>query len=210
MQKLDLPTGPDLPDHPNMVGIRTEIMDILEVNDKEFRDGLMKRQGFQNVTFCVDKSSLGVSRIDEATPWDDCPYVKSNANTFVRVLAGFFDLVCQDQPWGAPLVGPSTLGAKILYKLASLKYCYNANFSGVHSTSTPKHLLDPITSRPMQHHDDHVLRGALGRASARVERDLRPRGVCARRHALSRPPLGPQHLHLRSQVRLIEKCHRCD
>ena len=43
MQKLDLPTGPDLPENPNTVGIRTEIMDILEVNDKEFRHG---RAGF--------------------------------------------------------------------------------------------------------------------------------------------------------------------
>ena len=39
MQKLDLPTGPDLPENPNTIGIRTEIMDILEVNDKEFRHG---------------------------------------------------------------------------------------------------------------------------------------------------------------------------
>ena len=121
MQKLDLPTGPDLPDHPNMVGIRTEIMDILEVNDKEFRDGLMKRQGFQNVTFCVDKSSLGVSRIDEATPWDDCPYAKSNANTFFSVCAYcVFLTLCvgfnlRGIPWGmqhpqdAPWVDLSTL-----------------------------------------------------------------------------------------------------
>ena len=38
IQKLDLPTGPDLPESPNMVGIETQILDILEVNDKEFRD----------------------------------------------------------------------------------------------------------------------------------------------------------------------------
>ena len=38
MQKLDLPTGPDLPEQPNTVGITTEILDILEVNDKEFRE----------------------------------------------------------------------------------------------------------------------------------------------------------------------------
>ena len=37
--------------------------------------------------FRTDKSSLGVSRIGVATPWDDCPYAKSNANTFVRARA---------------------------------------------------------------------------------------------------------------------------
>ena len=35
----------------------------------------------------IDKSSLGVPRIGVATPWDDCPYAKSNANTFVRARA---------------------------------------------------------------------------------------------------------------------------
>ena len=50
MQKLDLPTGPDLPESPNTVGIETQILDILEVNDKEFRDG---RAGFvQSVSKC--------------------------------------------------------------------------------------------------------------------------------------------------------------
>ena len=39
------------------------------------------------ILFRIDKSSLGVSRIGEATPWDDCPYTKSNANTFVRARA---------------------------------------------------------------------------------------------------------------------------
>ena len=37
--------------------------------------------------FRIDKSSLGVPRIGVATPWDDCPYTKSNANTFVRAHA---------------------------------------------------------------------------------------------------------------------------
>ena len=37
--------------------------------------------------FRIDKTSLGVSRIGVATPWDDCPYAKSNANTFVRARA---------------------------------------------------------------------------------------------------------------------------
>ena len=32
-------------------------------------------------------SSLGVSRIGVATLWDDCPYTKSNANTFVHACA---------------------------------------------------------------------------------------------------------------------------
>ena len=33
-------------------------------------------------------------------PWDDCPYSKGNANTFVRARAFrvFPDLVCQNQP----------------------------------------------------------------------------------------------------------------
>ena len=43
----------------------------------------------------------------------------------VLVLIGFSDLVCRDQPRGAPSVDPFTLGAKTLYELASLKYCYN-------------------------------------------------------------------------------------
>ena len=37
--------------------------------------------------FPIDKSSLGVSRMGVATPWDDCPYAKSNANTFVCARA---------------------------------------------------------------------------------------------------------------------------
>ena len=28
-----------------------------------------------------------MARIDEAIPWDDCPYAKSNANTFVHARA---------------------------------------------------------------------------------------------------------------------------
>ena len=35
----------------------------------------------------MNKSSLGVARIDEAIPWDDRPYAKSNANTFVHAHA---------------------------------------------------------------------------------------------------------------------------
>ena len=37
--------------------------------------------------FRIDKSSLGVSRVGVATPWDDCQYANSNANTFVRACA---------------------------------------------------------------------------------------------------------------------------
>ena len=44
-----------------------------------------------------------MARIDEAIPWDDCPYAKSNANTYVQARA---------------------YSAKTLYELASLKYCY--------------------------------------------------------------------------------------
>ena len=55
------------------------------------------------------------------------PYTKSNANTFVcalLVLIDFPDLVSRDQPRGARSDDPSSLGQKILYELASLKYCY--------------------------------------------------------------------------------------
>ena len=34
--------------------------------------------------FRIDKTSLRVSRIVVATPWDDCPYTKSNDDTFVH------------------------------------------------------------------------------------------------------------------------------
>ena len=86
--------------------------------------------------FRIDKSSLGVSRIGVATPWDDCPYTKSNANTFVRArayrvfLTSCVGINLGDISWGqrhprnVPLVDPSTLGLKTLYELASLKYCY--------------------------------------------------------------------------------------
>ena len=40
-----------------------------------------------SLLFHIDKSSLGVSHIGVATPWDDFPYAKSNANTFVRARA---------------------------------------------------------------------------------------------------------------------------
>jgi len=72
----------------------------------------------QALLFRMNKSSLGMSRIDEAIPWDDCPYAKSNANTFVRARA--------------PSVDPSTLGAKTLYELPSLKYCYNLILTAGH------------------------------------------------------------------------------
>ena len=79
-------------------------------------------------------------------PWDDCPYTKSNANTFVCAHAyRVFLTSCRDEPRGhpsgtslgniprglrhsrdVPLVDPSTLGRKTLYELAYLKYCHNA------------------------------------------------------------------------------------
>ena len=40
-----------------------------------------------NITFRIDKTSLGVSPKGVATPWYDFPYAKSNANTFVRAHA---------------------------------------------------------------------------------------------------------------------------
>ena len=88
--------------------------------------------------FRIDKSSLGVPRIGAATPWDDCPYAKSNANTFVRArayrvfLTSCVGIDLGDIPRGlrhpkdVPSVDPSTLGWKTLYELASLKYCYSA------------------------------------------------------------------------------------
>ena len=87
--------------------------------------------------FHIDKSSLGVSRIGVATLWDDCPYAKSNANTFVRAhayrvfLTSCVGINLGDIPRGlrhpqdVPSVDPSTLGRKTLYELSSLKYCYN-------------------------------------------------------------------------------------
>ena len=71
-----------------------------------------------------------MARIDEAIPRDDCPYAKSNANTFICARAyRVFQPCVSGPPWGlwhpqgAPSVDPSTLGAKTLYELASLKYC---------------------------------------------------------------------------------------
>ena len=92
---------------------------------------------YSPLLFRTDKFSLGVSRIGVATPWDDCPYAKSNANTFVRARAyRVFLTSCVGinlgdipqglgHPWDDPSVDPSTLGQKTLYKLSSLKYCYN-------------------------------------------------------------------------------------
>ena len=93
--------------------------------------------GIKTLLFLIDKSSLGMSRKDEAIPWDDCPYAKSNANTFVRArayrvfLTSCVGINLGDIPRGlrhprdVPSVDPSTLGRKTLYELAFLKYCYN-------------------------------------------------------------------------------------
>ena len=66
-----------------------------------------------------------------ATPWDDFPYTKSNANTFVRARAyRVFLTSCVGINLGdIPSVDPFTLGRKTLYKLAFLKYCYNISAS---------------------------------------------------------------------------------
>ena len=76
--------------------------------------------------------------IGVASPWDNCPYVKSNANTFVRAgayrvfLTSCVGINLGDiprglrHPWDVPSVDPSTLGQKTLFELASLKYCYTA------------------------------------------------------------------------------------
>ena len=86
-----------------------------------------------------------MSRIGVANPGDDCPYAKSNANTFVRArayrvfLTSCVGINLGDIPRGlrhpqdVPSVDPSTLGPKTLYELASLKYCYNAVNQQVHT-----------------------------------------------------------------------------
>ena len=59
----------------------------------------------------MNKSSLGMARIDEAIPWDDCPYAKSNANTFVRARAyRVFRPRVSGSTSGAPLRAFGTLG----------------------------------------------------------------------------------------------------
>ena len=51
-----------------------------------------------------------MSRIDEAIPWDECPYIKNNANTFVRARAySVFRLHLSASTLGAPLGACSTL-----------------------------------------------------------------------------------------------------
>ena len=62
--------------------------------------------------FLIDKSSLGMSRINEAIPWVDCPYAKSNANTFVRARARAYRVFrprVSGSTSGAPLGAFSTL-----------------------------------------------------------------------------------------------------
>ena len=69
------------------------------------------RSGNVTLLFRIDKSSRGVSRIDEATPWDACPYAKSNANTFVRARAyRVFRPRVSGSTSGAPLGAFGTLG----------------------------------------------------------------------------------------------------
>ena len=54
---------------------------VLPGSENQMREALL---------FHIDKTSLGVSHIGVATPWDDCPYTKSNANTpSVLILIGF-------------------------------------------------------------------------------------------------------------------------
>ena len=96
-------------------------------------DGLGK---VQTLLVRIDKTSLGMSGV--ATPRNDCPYAKSNANTLIRACAyRVFLTSCVginlgdiprglQHPWDVPLVDPSTLGPKTLYELVSLKYCYIA------------------------------------------------------------------------------------
>ena len=84
----------------------------------------------------IDKTSLGMSRIGVAIPWDDWPYGRNNDNTFVRALAyRIFLTSCVGinlgdtprglrHPRGVPSVDPSTLGQKSYTHSPSLKYCY--------------------------------------------------------------------------------------
>ena len=55
--------------------------------DDSARKANQGRRWDVTLLFRIDKSSLGVSRIGVATLWDDCPYAKSNANTFVHARA---------------------------------------------------------------------------------------------------------------------------
>ena len=76
-----------------------------------------------------------------ATPWNDCPYGKSNANTFVRARAyRIFLTSCVGinlgdtprglrHPRGVPSVDPPHSVVKSYTHLASLKYCYIAGKS---------------------------------------------------------------------------------
>ena len=52
-----------------------------------------------------------MTRIDEAIPWDDCPYAKSNDNTFVHARAyRVFQPRVSGSTSGAPLGAFGTLG----------------------------------------------------------------------------------------------------
>ena len=92
-----------------------------------------------SLLFRIDKTSLGVSRIGVATPRDDCPYAKSNANTFVRARAyRVFQTSC--------------VGRKTLYELASLKYCYN-NFSPMDFPNLTTHAILKVTIHKVHNHN---------------------------------------------------------
>ena len=45
--------------------------------------------------FRIDKTSLGVSRIGEATPRDDCPYTKSNTVYRLILASPAFPFPCR-------------------------------------------------------------------------------------------------------------------
>ena len=87
----------------------------------------------------------------------------------VLVLIGFPDLVCQDQPRGAPSVDAPTLGLKTLHKLSSLKYCYNtcslqtnrtsSSSSSSSSSSLSFRFLDRVMYRDDEEEDGGERRG---------------------------------------------------
>ena len=86
-----------------------------------------------SLLFCIDKSSLGVSHIGVATPWDDCPYAQSNANTFVRArayrvfLTSCVGINLGNIPWGQrhPLMSPrlNPLHSVIKHYTNTLRLC---------------------------------------------------------------------------------------
>ena len=97
-------------------------------------------------------TSLGVSRIGVDTPWDDCPYAKSNANTFVcarayRVfLTSCVGINLGDIPQhsvGKPYTNspPSSIVSVQYYGYVSAQYCKNADLNFLQIYIIPRGML---------------------------------------------------------------------